>query len=541
MSRILNGIKSFVHSISTSDHYASYDPSRPHGHEDTMPLATTHGGRRSSSSSIGQGYVPGLRSAQMSSSSRVSGDGTASSTGDEGQMRTSKDSIPLTDLAPIPSAELSWQRIDTWIEQSYPELFDQLIEGATSNDLNDLEHDLECALPADVRESYSVHDGQEGGGKPTGVFFGIVLLDLEGISEEWNVWRRAALKIEELSNRSRPQASSAASSSASLRHPPQNKHAWIERQRSCPPDAVQPVYAHPGWIPLAKDGDGNNIAVDLAPGPKGRYGQVILFGRDFDTKFVIAPSWGDFLARFAADLESGHYYIDDDVENAVFAFKARGRLVSYFSVLRTRVERTLPRQAPPPQQRRSISNVTPILQTPVNSGRVTPRLVSPGSSSTSLPLRDAKPRRLAGQFNEIDLSDAAPQKENSDTHMNSPLEGPKSTEHTHIPKEFKEPNEEFEKPKKELEESKEEPEVLNEEFKESKEEFEEEFEDSKEESEMFKEVPEKPTADKPNGKLKTPTKDIEVAIGKANGSGVSNSLAVDKAAKRKNKNKNKNN
>lgn len=449
MSRFLNGIKSFVHSISTSDHYASYDPSRPQGQEDTAPLAATQDGRRSSSSSMGQGYVPGLRSAQMSSSTnlaRGSLDGSAAGVGTPGITKPGRDSIPLSDLAPVPSPELSWQRIDTWIEQNYPELYDQILEGATANDLNDLEHDLDCSLPADVRESFEVHDGQERGGKPTGIFFGIVLLDLEGISEEWNVWRRAALKIEELSHRSLPQKSSLASSSASARHSQQqqqHRHAWIEQQRSCPPEAVQPVYAHPSWIPLAKDIDGNNIAVDLSPGPRGRYGQVILFGRDFDTKYVVAPSWGDFLAQFAADIESGQCFIDEDIENAVFAFKENGRLVSYFAVLRTRVERTLPRQVPPQQPRRSMSNITSVSQAPVNSGRVTPRLVSPGSSSTNLSIRDPKSRRLAGQLNEIDLNDIAPSKEEPaelDTHKNqhslsesqkdakqSALESPKGT------------------------------------------------------------------------------------------------------------------
>lgn len=41
--------------------------------------------------------------------------------------------------------------------------------------------------------------------------------------------------------------------------------------------------------------------------PAGKWGQVILFGRDFDTMFKIAGTFGEFLLIFANDLELGNW------------------------------------------------------------------------------------------------------------------------------------------------------------------------------------------------------------------------------------------
>ncbi|CAI4211411.1 unnamed protein product, partial [Parascedosporium putredinis] len=89
-----------------------------------------------------------------------------------------------------PPARHTWERIDAWCEENYPELYDQLGEGATRNDLNELEHVLDCSLPQDVRESLMAHDGQERLGMPTGIIFSAMLLDCEEIVQEWENWRK---------------------------------------------------------------------------------------------------------------------------------------------------------------------------------------------------------------------------------------------------------------------------------------------------------------------------------------------------------------
>lgn len=222
-------------------------------------------------------------------------------------------------VQPPPPVVDSWARIDAWAESHYPELFDQLCYPATPQDVDDLETELDCTLPMDVRQSLYVHDGQDRGGKPTGILFGVTLLDCEEIVEEWELWKTVAQAyIHETNEPIITPVPSPSTSDETHNKTQQNRRqskifGQTSRFANCrPPDAIQKVYAHPAWIPLAKDFSGNNIAVDLCPGPRGTWGQIILFGRDCDTKYVVARSWASFLAAIADDFEGGEARFEND-------------------------------------------------------------------------------------------------------------------------------------------------------------------------------------------------------------------------------------
>lgn len=242
----------------------------------------------------------------------------------------------------------SWKRIDRWAEENYAELFDQLCEGCTTNDLNELEHQLDCSLPMEVRESMQFHDGQERGGIPTGIIFGCMLLDCEEIVQEWENWKKVNMEYltEPIDFKpATPLKALGGSSSSSSKPPAQtsNNPMWrqdlLARQDSQPSGAIQKVYAHPSWIPLVRDWGGNNLAVDLAPGPTGKWGQVILFGRDYDCKYVVARSWSAFLATVADDLNSGKWFVDEDTnELKLREFKTSKVEPGYLDILRWRMD-----------------------------------------------------------------------------------------------------------------------------------------------------------------------------------------------------------
>lgn len=270
-------------------------------------------------------------------------------------MQSFRDGMP-----PPPPVGSSWNKIDSWAEDNYPELFDQLCEGCTVNDLNDLEHQLDCSLPQDVRESLQIHDGQERGGNPTGIIFGSMLLDCEEIVQEWENWRkvnqeflleptfpRPAVPPKTQGSSSHASTSAAASSSAPTSPRRGNwRQELLARQDCVPPNAVQKAYAHPAWIPLVRDWGGNNLAIDLAPGPKGQWGQVILFGRDYDTKYVVARSWAAFLGVVADDLKSGRWFIDEDSgELKLREFKQTRVEPGYLDILRWRTDQKYGRTA----------------------------------------------------------------------------------------------------------------------------------------------------------------------------------------------------
>ena len=296
-------------------------------------------------SSPSRPYSPGMRS--LSSPKNVD---EVISPG-EIQMQNFADGAP-----PPPPPSHSWKKIDRWAEKNYQELFDNLCEGCSQNDINELEHELDMSLPQDVRESLSVHDGQERGGRPTGVIVGCMLLDCEEIVQEWNNWK--TVNEEYLSGAKKPTShyplkglNSGASSSSSSHQQPSNK-LWrqelLDRQDSQPPKAIQKAYAHPSWIPLARDWGGNNIAVDLAPGPMGKWGQIILFGRDYDTKYVIARSWSHFLGIVSDDLNSDRVVVDEDTgEMKLKEFKTENIEPAYMEILRWRADQKYGRKQGP--------------------------------------------------------------------------------------------------------------------------------------------------------------------------------------------------
>uniref|UniRef100_L2GBW6 Glucan synthesis regulatory protein n=1 Tax=Colletotrichum fructicola (strain Nara gc5) TaxID=1213859 RepID=L2GBW6_COLFN len=315
-------------------------------------------------------YSPGLRSQSARRSSQA--DGFEMQSPGDVQMQSFQDGAP-----PPPPVSHSWKKIDAWAEEHYPELFDQLCEGCTDNDLNELEHQLDCSLPLDVRESLMIHDGQERLGMPTGIIFGSMLLDCEEMVQEWDQWRKV--------NQETP-ASPAASNNPSWRQD------LIARQDCVPPGSVQRSYAHPAWIPLVRDWGGNNLAVDLAPGPNGRWGQIVLFGRDYDTKYVIARSWAHFLATVADDLSSGKWFVDDETnELKLREFKDARVEPPYFGILRWRMDQKYGRRA---AKRKSV--VPPNRAgSPAGSGANSP-YSSPTNTETNGEQRGRSMQRLGG-------------------------------------------------------------------------------------------------------------------------------------------------
>jgi cell wall assembly regulator SMI1 len=313
-------------------------------------------------------YSPGMRSALRRQST------------DQGSVRGSIEKQPATEiqmqnfsegLPPPPPVAHSWKRIERWVRDNYAELHENLCEGATGNDVNELEHQLDCTLPIEVRESLMVHDGQEHGGRPTGIFFGCMLLDCEEIYDEWCNWRavneqflaqQTEMRHPSIPIKAFASASSSSSMVPTLERTNSGNPIWREelqdKQQSQPPNAVQRAYTHPAWIPLARDWGGNLIAVDLAPGPMGKWGQIILCGRDYDTKYVIARSWAIFLANVADDFSAGDKIVVDEENNELRFKPFRNADPPYMEIMRWRCDQKHGRRmsAQSQQTRRRTSN-----------------------------------------------------------------------------------------------------------------------------------------------------------------------------------------
>ncbi|XBW38842.1 hypothetical protein QEN19_004435 [Hanseniaspora menglaensis] len=210
---------------------------------------------------------------------------------------------------------LAWEYIKGWCAENSSDLYASLNDPCSSKDLKEIEKDLQLTLPKPFKISLRIHDGQELDGLSGvhGLIYGLNLMTLDEVVSMQENWSK-------------------------IYHNLYNLKKGLDRlpkQGSIPPNHIKPLYCNPRWVPVITDNAGNNIAIDLDPGFKGSLGQVIVFGRDFDTKFVVAENWGQFLANFVRDLKSGNWDLGEDEDNDFL--KGDGELLFIDSVNNSRV------------------------------------------------------------------------------------------------------------------------------------------------------------------------------------------------------------
>lgn len=285
----------------------------------------------------------------------------------------------------VHEVRLAWRHIKNWLNKNSADLNSSLQKACTDDDLNDFQKDLNTKLPYCVQVFYKLTDGQlsDDYNKVGGLFFGLKLMSLDEVLVMTEHWRKVSKKLTtelsqlsqsrlkelpkmtsyrgstssiDLVNKSVDLVNSTAdlvdpnSSSLSLLLDDENLASKYPSQKSIPPGAIHPIFAHPQWIPLITDEVGNCIGIDLCPpnNGDGKWGQVILFGREFDTKFLIADNFGDFLLIFANDLEKGNWDIKAPEKNnygdlmignegdLVFVDQDTKQEVNYLTVLKQR-------------------------------------------------------------------------------------------------------------------------------------------------------------------------------------------------------------
>lgn len=287
-----------------------------------------------------------------------------STTGLMAPERDSSELAPANQATGIHEVRLAWRHIKLWVLKNFPEVESTLQSPCTDADLAEVQKDLRVVLPNCVLEFYRLTDGQEFLSGAVGLVYGLRLLPIDQVVVETENWRKVVESMPQPTTRKLLLMSQAHQSDVDLtsdladdthqhtvKRESQPLVGSIPHQHSVPPGAIHECFAHNLWIPLVTDGVGNCIGIDLAPpanGP-GVYGQVILFGREFDTKYQVADNWGDFLLIFANDLENGHWTVKlpvEDMDNGDLLFGSMGKLVycerdtgdevGYFEVLKRR-------------------------------------------------------------------------------------------------------------------------------------------------------------------------------------------------------------
>ncbi len=169
------------------------------------------------------------------------------------------------------------QRLESWLANRLPGALATLKQGATDKEIVAHERQTGFELPEDVRAWFHWRDGQQRYPDES-ILFGYELLSLQDSAEEWQSWQEVAEMNEEIA----------------------------EHCTSRPADAIIAAYTLPGWIPLAQSPAASAyLGIDLNPGPTGRKGQVLNFGRDDEEKSVAGASFADFLEFVVEEMESG--------------------------------------------------------------------------------------------------------------------------------------------------------------------------------------------------------------------------------------------
>lgn len=188
-----------------------------------------------------------------------------------GQHPAAPPSAPPEDVPKL------WKRIHKALKAAPAKK--SLRRGATPDQVAACEAMLGVAFPLDLHACYLVHDGQkpEGDGLFPEGFAGLdapfLLLSLDEVVRHWRNWQELAEAGE------------------------------FARQGAQPDRGVRSDWWNPGWVPIAWDGGGDSLCVDLAPDQGGTAGQVIGHHHADSGRPRIAASLRELLRLLAEHLE----------------------------------------------------------------------------------------------------------------------------------------------------------------------------------------------------------------------------------------------
>ena len=157
--------------------------------------------------------------------------------------------------------------------------------GAADDELTNLEKTVQQTLPETFKDFYRIHNGQaEINCFANGLIFGLRLLPINDIIDRWKGW-------------------------IDISGGDYNEE-FAEDMFSHPDGYMKKLYANPGWIPVTDDCEGCHLGFDYDPDVKGTKGQFIAFGRDTETKILLAATFEEFLDKYIRDLENRAWNIE---------------------------------------------------------------------------------------------------------------------------------------------------------------------------------------------------------------------------------------
>jgi cell wall assembly regulator SMI1 len=200
------------------------------------------------------------------------------------QTKKEAKSVPRPEDTPVARA---WSRLDRALEKFKRPPAAKLSRGADAAAFEKFAAATRLSLPDELRGYWAAHDGQSG---DLGLAAGFRFLSLSEAAKSLVDWAATRKQLGE------------------------DLKMLDRRSRSHPSGAIQKKYSLAGWLPLLSDWEGNHIGIDLDPGPDGKVGQVINFGRDEDEKYVLFPGVVDLVEWLAGEYAERRVVFDKEDE-----------------------------------------------------------------------------------------------------------------------------------------------------------------------------------------------------------------------------------
>lgn len=184
-------------------------------------------------------------------------------------------SKPTTSKAPSKPATIAstWERIEAEIKRLKWAKSRKLNKGASTASLAKVEKTLGVSLPDEFRESYALHDGQDSGTPfllgPSDE--GYCLLPLAQVLKEAKIW-------------------------ADLKDDFADEEVSADK-------GIRADWWNTKWLPIAGNGGGDFLCLDLAPAKGGQLGQIITMNHESPTRELWAKSFGEWLHSVAEQLK----------------------------------------------------------------------------------------------------------------------------------------------------------------------------------------------------------------------------------------------
>ncbi|HBL10205.1 MAG TPA: hypothetical protein DD379_01980 [Cyanobacteria bacterium UBA11162] len=171
----------------------------------------------------------------------------------------------------------AWKKIERWYSEEAPIAYQRLKQGASEDQIKELEQKMGLVLPEDFVASLLIHNG--GGG-----FHDYEYLSIDKIYNFWSMMNE--LKAEGAFDR----------------------YEIKETNRGI----IKNTWWYSHWIPFALDSGGNSICIDLSPEKNGTYGQIIYKEKEEGPLISNHKSFFEWLYMYQKDLYRGCYFVDKD-------------------------------------------------------------------------------------------------------------------------------------------------------------------------------------------------------------------------------------